>query len=58
MITLVCAITCLCILSTQQKLYFAEGHKEGNDSFEHGFLDGFFDRPQWWPDLTVPSVMR
>lgn len=51
-------ITLVCILSTQQKLYFAEGHKEGNDSFEHGFLDGFFDRPQWWPDLTVPSVMR
>jgi len=41
-------------LSTSWKLYWADGHKAGETDFKHGFLD----RPQWWPDLTLPSMMR
>ena len=42
------------VLSSSKKLYWADGHKPGETNFNHGF----FDHPQWWPDLTVPSVMR
>ena len=42
------------ILSTQKKIYFAEGHKEGDNSFKHGFQDV----PSYWPDLTVPIMIE
>ena len=41
-------------LSTRKKLYWADGHKPGETVFRHGFLDP----PQWWPNLTLPSMMR
>ena len=42
------------VLSKHQKLYYAEGHKEGDVSFEHGFSDV----PSYWPDLTVPIMVE
>ena len=42
------------VLSTQRKLYYAEGHKEGDNSFKHGFQDA----PPYWPDLTAPVTVE
>ena len=41
------------VLSSARKFYHAAGHRQGDDRFDHGFEDV----PEWWPDLTVPSLM-
>ena len=52
----VCTKGCLSgkTLSTRKKLYWADGHKPGDDAFNHGFSD-VHDR---WPDLTLPTVFN